>query len=153
MAADTGLAALRISYAKDKRVVPGIDKKNGVTTHNSQFVRMSTKGGIEIVNSLSEVNVDEYLVIGVDEGQFYPDLVKIVTSWVNNGKLVYISSLDSDSDGNLFGDITKLLPISSSFKKLTARCVFCLEEGHVVEAIITASLHKKDSQVLVAGLK
>ena len=153
LAADTQLTVLRISHQKDQRLTAGMDKKNGVTSHHSQFIRLSTKVNNIVVTSLAKVEVDDYQVIGIDEGQFYPDLVPSVKQWVREqGKIVYVSSLDADSNGNLFGGVSQLMPIAQTFKKKTARCTFCLVEGKVTPAIITARLVNKGGQTLVGGL-
>ncbi len=45
---------------------------------------------------LKEVSshVKDYDVIGVDEGQFFPDLVDAVEEYANLGKIVIIAALD-----------------------------------------------------------
>ncbi len=45
---------------------------------------------------LKEVSshVKDYDVIGVDEGQFFPDLVEAVEEYANLGKIVIIAALD-----------------------------------------------------------
>ena len=44
---------------------------------------------------MEEVNdlISEYDVIGVDEGQFFPDIVEFCEKAANEGKIVIVSSL------------------------------------------------------------
>ena len=151
--ADTGWKVLRVSYAQDKRETTAVDELNGVTSHNSQFVRLSKLINNISVNSIDEVDPGEYHVIGVDEAQFYDEkLVSIVTHWVRElGCIVYVTALDADSDGNLFGHTAKLMPISTTYEKMTSFCHYCRAEGKLTTAVITACLRDRDDVKLVGG--
>jgi len=162
-AADTKkrCSVLRISHAKDIRKTAGMDHNNKVTSHCSQFSGISKNVNNILVDRLTDIDVQDYHVIGIDEAQFYPDLVKSIKSWVlHKNKLVYISALDVTSEGQLFGDTTKLIGISTSFQKLNAICEQCLYEREEVDqvdplhdppAIITDCMVKKSCSVLVGG--
>lgn len=62
---------------------------NKITTHNKEMV--DARG----VLKLSELNDSwkSYDVIGIDEGQFFTDIVEFAELFANNGKIVIISSL------------------------------------------------------------
>lgn len=160
-AADTGMSVLRIGYlGSDNRNTDGgvseDSQKDGITSHSSQFNSLSSKVKSIKMDHISGIPVDKYQVIGIDEGQFFPDLYTIVKEWVTKySKIVYISALDGDSNLNLFGEqVTKLLPISTKFKKMTARCIYCLrDKNYVTPAVATARLIKSNSQKLIGGLE
>nr|QBK91152.1 MAG: thymidine kinase [Pithovirus LCPAC202] len=157
MASDTGLKVLRIGHKDDIRNTASVDVENGITTHHSQFMKLSTKIKSVLVSKLSEVDPNGYHVIGIDEGQFFPDLYLQVKNWVLNlGKIVYIASLDADSNLELFGQVTKLIPIAETVTKKTARCIFCLENESgliITPAVSTVCKVEKVGQTLVGGLE
>lgn len=53
-------------------------------------------------------------VIGVDEGQFYPDLLEVVQRLADAGKKVIVSALDGDFRRKPFGDVLQLVPLADS---------------------------------------
>lgn len=67
----------------------------------------------------------EYDVLGVDEGQFFPDVISFSESLANLGKVVIIAALDGTFQRQAFGDISKLVPLSESIIKLNAICMVC----------------------------
>lgn len=157
MAADTGMEVLRIGHSSDVRDTTSSDISNGITTHHSQFDSLSPKIKSVIASNLSQIDPNGYHIIGIDEGQFFPDLYTTVREWVMKlGKIVYIASLDADSNLELFGQVTKLIPIAETVKKKTARCIFCLQNksGSIITpAVTTVCKVKKKNQTLVGGLE
>jgi thymidine kinase len=155
--ADTGLKVLRIAHSSDVRNTASVDSENNITTHHSEFVKLSSKIKSMAASRLSEIDVSQYHSIGIDEGQFFPDLYETVKKWVmDSGKIVYIASLDADSDLNLFGQVTKLIPISEKVTKKTARCVSCQQNKNgslITPAITTVCTVKKNGQTLIGGLE
>lgn len=84
-----------------------------------------------------ELNIEElmrYDVIGIDEAQFFGELVKPVIELAKRNKIIVISGLDADSDQNVFLNVVNLIPYSSNVKKLTALCNECIanhNERHI----------------------
>ncbi len=62
----------------------------------------------------------DYDVIGVDEGQFFPDLVDFCEMAANAGKTVVVAALDADYNRRAFGRVHELLPLAESVHKLRA---------------------------------
>jgi len=122
---DTGFTVLKIVHADDVRdnfIEAG-------STHNSSFTSLSFKIDVVRAGSLASVDVTKYNVIGIDESQFFPDLVKYVTEWVeNHGKHVRAVGLDGDANKQKFGSILDLIPLADEVLKLQAKCRFCLNE-------------------------
>lgn len=77
-----------------------------------------------IAGELSSIDVSAYEVIGVDEGQFYPDLDTACERWANLGKLVIVSMLDGTYERLPFPNLclARLLPLCESIVKLNAVC-------------------------------
>lgn len=147
----THYTVLRINYSKDIRDTTSIDHKSGITSHSSSFRGISDKIAIQTVSDLEEAHVDDYDVIGMDEAQFYTGIKKYVLRWLRDGKIIYVTGLDGFSNGELFGEITQLLPYATTFSKLTATCKFCMESSILRCAIMSASIKKRDGSVCVAG--
>ncbi|KAH7832433.1 Thymidine kinase [Monocercomonoides exilis] len=64
-------------------------------------------------------------VIGVDEGQFYPDLLEFCEAQANDGKIVIVSALDGTFQRKRFNDVVDLIPMCESVVKLTSVCMIC----------------------------
>jgi len=88
-------------------------------------------------------------IIAFDEGQFYKDLYRVVKDLLLKNFKVIVSALDSDSNGEPFGDITKLMILSDSVTKLTAVCMKCRCD----HAIFSQKLKKGGDQIEVGDLE
>lgn len=65
-----------------------------------------------------------YDVIGIDEGQFFPDL-KIIDNWANLGITIIVSALNGTSEKKPFSPIQDIIPLSDRIDKLSAVCTSC----------------------------
>ncbi|OBS73387.1 hypothetical protein A6R68_12064 [Neotoma lepida] len=68
-------------------------------------------------------------VIGIDEGQFFPDIVEFCEMMANAGKTVIVAALDGTFQRKAFGSILNLVPLAESVVKLTAVCMECFREA------------------------
>ena len=64
-------------------------------------------------------------VVGIDEGQFFPDLVEFADRAGNEGKRVIVAALDATFEREAFGDVCRLLPVAEQVTKLSAVCTAC----------------------------
>jgi len=142
---------LRIGHSMDIRKTAGFDAKNNITSHSSSFATLSSKINTKSTDDLDKIDIENFDIIGIDEAQWFKELAKTVINWLNQGKIIYISSLDAYSNGNVCGEATQLIGYCSTFKKLTADCVYCSELSHRRPAIITASRIKKNGNIHVGG--
>ncbi|XP_069951822.1 thymidine kinase, cytosolic isoform X2 [Cherax quadricarinatus] len=111
---------LIIKYANDIRY-----DANGITTHDKQILPAVSA---TVLKDLKESAL-EYSVIGVDEGQFFPDTVEFAEEMANCGKIVIVAALDGTYQRLQFGNILHLVPLAESVVKLTAVCMICYEEA------------------------
>jgi len=88
-------------------------------------------------------------IIAFDEGQFYTDLYRVVKDLLLKKFKVVVSALDSDFNGDPFGDITKLVTLSDSVQKLTAVCMACKCD----HAIFSQKLKVGGDQIEVGDLE
>jgi len=125
-----------IKYVGDTRY----DNGPCVVTHDQE------KQEAFATKHLSDVETDSFDVIGVDEGQFYPDLVSFCESMANRGKIVIVAGLDGSYLRRPFPTIADLIPLSESIVKLSAICMKCSES-----AAFTSRLTNETGSEVIGG--
>uniref|UniRef100_A0A914QRC2 Thymidine kinase, cytosolic n=1 Tax=Panagrolaimus davidi TaxID=227884 RepID=A0A914QRC2_9BILA len=111
-----GKRVLLIKYSEDTRY--DIDK---VTTHDS--VNMDAVNSLNLLPLYAKALY--YDCIGIDEGQFFQDIVPFADSLADSGKLVYVAALDSNFQKEPFPNIAYLLAKAEEAHKLNAICICC----------------------------
>ena len=66
-------------------------------------------------------------VIGIDEAQFFPDLVDFVKQKLKDGFKLIVAGLDGDYKREKFGKILDLIPMADKYTKKYALCGVCLD--------------------------
>jgi len=98
----------------------------GVSSHSSNFKGISSLINVARSDNLSQINIDGYGVIGIDEAQFFPCLEK-VKDWVNSGKNVIVSGLIADAFMNPFGKINTLISFADNVIQCHSICSECIK--------------------------
>ncbi|CAG5128896.1 unnamed protein product [Candidula unifasciata] len=111
---------LVIKYAKDIRY-----DFTGIATHDRQVLPAVS---CETLTDLMPEAL-KHDVIGIDEGQFFPDIVSFCDQLANHGKVVIVAALDGTFQKKGFGDILNLVPLAEHVMKLTAVCLKCYKEA------------------------
>lgn len=97
----------------------------GILTHTP----LSHKLEEIFLDSLAELqkinDFESYKVIGVDEGQFFPNLARDVSLLANNGYEIIIAGLNATSEQSPFEEIQKVIPIAEKITKLNSVCMKC----------------------------
>ena len=136
----TNRASVIIKFHGDSRY----DNGAIVTTHAGirQISTPETKSlapvRIVIASCLSEVDVSEP-VIGIDEGQFFPDLVECCERWAAKGHCVIVAALDGDFARRPFGQVCSLIPLCESVEKRRGICMVCRSRDSAFTQRIGAS--------------
>lgn len=117
---------LLVKYAKDVRY-----DQTGVATHDRQVSKATPA---ERLYALSE-EAEKSHVIGIDEGQFFPDCVQFAEEMANKGKIVIVAALDGTFQRQGFGNILNLVPLAESVIKLNAVCMQCYREASYTKRI------------------
>ena len=111
------------------------------STHNPLYKeKLSQESGVTLVSALqiSDVDVTDYDVVGIDESQFFEDLVDDVIDLVDTyHKIVIVSGLNGDKNRKKIGFINDLIPHMDSCTFLTAYCQLCSEKKIKRNAIFT----------------
>lgn len=157
--ADLGFKVLLITYqGSEERTTEAVS--GAVTSHNSQFNRMSPKIDVVSAKRLDQVEMGRYDVIGIDEAQFFGDLKPTTLLWLLVGqRRIICAGLDADFNREPFNidpqtpnGILSLIPHADHVEKLHAKCVPCLRETQcLVNASYTARLVAGSGQVLIGG--
>lgn len=119
---------LIVRYAKDVRY-----SEDGIATHCGQSLPAVS------ASALSELTeqADNYDVIGIDEGQFFCDVVSWCEMMANRGKIVLVAALDGTFQRKAFSDILALVPLAEVVTKLVAVCMVCFKDAAFSKRIST----------------
>ena len=85
-------------------------------------------------------------MIGLDEGQFFTDVVEFAENLANIGKTVVIAALDGTYQRQKFNRILELVPLSEHVVKLNAVCMMCAGD-----AAFTKRIKSNDDRLEVIG--
>jgi len=119
-----------LKYAKDQRY-----SAESVATHDLQM-RKALSCSL-LMPQLQECM--KYDVIGIDEGQFFADIVEFSDYLANHGKTVIIAGLDGDYRRIPFGRILELVPKCESLTKISAVCTTTGKDASYSQRIIDSS--------------
>ena len=147
--ADIDLPVLYLNSEDDTR-----GEHHHYSTHNSSLHQLSYKVKTSKARNLMDIKDDilsQYKVIGIDESQFFDDLVPFVKKLLRMKKVVYVAGLDGDSNQQLFGQFSNLIPYATEVRKLTAICDICKTEGRIVPAGMTIRKYKSSTIKEVGG--
>ena len=100
-----------------------------LTTHEGHKFR--EQPNVRIVRALTLAglgNVPEQ-VVGIDEGQFYPDLAGWCDRAARRGKRVIVAALDGDFKREPFAQVCRLMPLCDSVTKQTGVCMCCFRDS------------------------
>lgn len=117
---------LVVRYANDNRY----DTQSLATHDKQKLPAMSAT----VLTDLKRFT-DEVDVIGVDEGQFFTDIVSFSEEMANLGKIIIVAALDGTFQRTGFGDILNLVPLAESVVKLTAVCMSCFADASYTKRI------------------
>lgn len=123
------------------------------STHSSEFTKLSPKITVFKTKYLSEVEkfIIDYDIIGIDEGNFYDDILEI-TDWIRKyNKHIIVSGLNGDYNQEHFGKLDRLYPHADDIIKLNAICVDCVKTGHVISAPFTYCIKPSEEKIHVGG--
>jgi len=118
---------LMIKYCFDNRYTDA-DK---MSTHDKVMMAACSAGRLDAVveNEATAQKYADAQVIGIDEGQFFPDIVEFCERAANQGKIVIVAALDGTFEKKPFGRILDLIPLAEKLDKLNAVCTVCYSDA------------------------
>lgn len=111
---------LVVKYSKDTRY-----SDTGMATHDRNTMEAVSASRLSEVRAAALQNA----VIGIDEGQFFPDVVEFSEEMANLGKTIIVAALDGTFQRKPFGSILSLVPLAESVVKLNSVCMTCFKEA------------------------
>jgi len=112
---------IMIKFIGDQRYT----KKSEVVTHDQiKYDSIDCKNLTESFDLLKD-----YDIIGIDEGQFFPDLVEISEKLAHLNKTVIIAALNGDFRMEPFPVIARIIPKADKIKLLKAYCFNCHKDA------------------------
>ena len=112
---------IMIKFIDDQRYT----KKSEVVTHDQiKYDSIDCKNLTESFDLLKD-----YDIIGIDEGQFFPDLVEISEKLAHLNKTVIIAALNGDFRMEPFPVIARIIPKADKIKLLKAYCFNCHKDA------------------------
>jgi thymidine kinase len=121
-----GRSVLVIKYLGDNRFTdePIIRTHSGLTFGNEDATEHKGRQIVVMADRLMEVHIpDDVTDIGVDEGQFFPDLSDVCISWARvGGTDVHISALLADKDQRHFGVVNGDTYVPGPVEKILPMC-------------------------------
>lgn len=138
-----GKRCLIVRHKLDKRY--DLDSSKSITTHmKCQY------GGSDIVvvdaltDSLFTDILEQYHVVGIDEGFLFENISIFCTNLANRKIDVVVSTIDSSFKQACFPEIGKLTAISEHVIKLSAICMDCQSDAH-----FTVRISDEDQDVVM----
>jgi thymidine kinase len=128
-----------LRYANDTRY-----HETKCSTHNRD---MEDAVSVSRLSELPDSVFDAFDVIGVEEGQFFSDLVDFCDKHANMGRIVIVAALDSDANRKPFGSVCDLMAKAERVTKLSAVCMVCRTR----DAPFTKRLVASDAVELIGG--
>lgn len=117
---------LVVKYRRDTRY-----SSDCMSTHDKTMLpAISAETLGEVAGALEQVDV-----IGIDEGQFFPDLVEFCEKQANLGRIVIVAALDGTFQRKPFGHVLELVPLAEEVFKITAVCMVCKGDAHFSKRI------------------
>ena len=106
-AAIAELDCLIIKHTADSRYTDEAE----IHAHSGRTVSESNSISTVKANCLEDVSeqVKRVQVVGIDEGQFYPDLIACCEKWANAGKRVIVAALDGTYAREPFAQVCDLV--------------------------------------------
>lgn len=139
---------LKITFFLDDRKTLNCD--SNTSTHNKNLnINIKNTDYKKVKNLFECKDIDKYDIIGIDEAQFFEDLVEFVDFCLKKGKKVYCVGLNLDFNKNIFGKIHLLKYLSSEYKVLSSKCYFCGKEANFTKLFLNKTNY--DENILIGG--
>jgi len=117
-----GLKCLLVRFDMDDRAPDGCVFTHDKTINCSNYTMITA-------HLLTEVQVADFDVVAVLEGQFFEDL-EISALWASAGKTVLVEALIASHQRIMFDPVTRLMPKVDRVRYLRAKCACCRTGAH-----------------------
>lgn len=125
-----------------------------VSEMNGEAVKLQRLKDYPIERLINEDGTLKFESVTVDEAQFFPDLKKTITFFVDvlNIPFVYVAGLDGSAKRKKFGQITDLIHDADSYTKLkNARCEVCAKNKKHKLALFSHKIDGSNKNTIDVG--
>jgi thymidine kinase len=124
-------------YTKDAIVATHSELRQGSTAGDTTASAIRV---VKIGKLLSEVGPVDENFIGINEGQFKDDLVKLCVQWASEGREVVVAALNGTSSLEPWPQISALIPhCDGGIDMLEGVCMVCRDRGSAFSQKIVPS--------------
>ncbi len=97
-------------------------RREGITTHDGQIFVECERSKIVNTKKLADLSLSGATFVGVDEGQFFPDLADVCAKWAQAGVRVVVAALSGDASCKPYSTVSRLVAVSDVVTHLAATC-------------------------------
>ena len=114
-----------------KTILVTYNNKNYIKEEGKLITHDLTKEKALLCENLTEIFIEliNYDVIGIDEGQFFSDLLNICDALSRLGKIIFVSALSSNDKMKPYDNVSKLIPFVDKIKLMKTYCFFCHKQA------------------------
>jgi thymidine kinase len=112
----------------------------------------SLENASDIYDTIVDLSLNKEIhtdIIAFDEAQFFENLYPVVKDLLSQEYKVIVSALDSDFNGEPFGDIPKLVTLSDTIVRTTGVCMRCKSD----KAIFSQKLKQGGVRIEIGNLE
>jgi thymidine kinase len=145
--ATMGASVLYINHAYD-------DRGEVFSSHNPSISKLHPNISTKKVSDVKEIIAasSDYLIIGLDEAQFFTGLKDCVMELVEKqGKRVLVAGLSSNYLREPFGEMIDLIPVCDRVTKLSSCCSLCAKSKKIKQALFSYRVNESKQEVLVGA--
>ena len=140
-----GAPVLCINHSSDSRT----KEYNSIQSHEGRSIPAVKTN--ELMSLVSTLKFETAKVIGIDEAQFFGDLVEFVKYAEYAKKIVFICGLDGDYQRKPIGQILQCIPLCDSVVKLTAYDMIDKDGTPAIFTHLNCQDDAPESHILVGG--
>ncbi|MEM3062029.1 MAG: thymidine kinase [Nitrososphaerota archaeon] len=125
-----------------------LDNRDDLLSIHNPLYNINNKLKIDFIKSktIDLEKLEKYDVIGIDEAQFFSELVEKVLYLLEKEKIIIVSGLITDFSKKKFGNIIDLIHHCDTITKLDAICEYCKKP-----AIFSKRLSENKEQIETGG--
>lgn len=133
-----------------------LDQRGDIFSTHNPILKPLEMGDIQCVKASRLESIlklsEPFLVIGIDEAQFFGDLKEMVLQLVESkGKRVIVAGLSSNFKREPFGEIFSLIPYADDVTKLKSLCGLCVKSKKLKDAHFSYRMSNHTEEVLVGA--
>jgi thymidine kinase len=145
-----GARVLYVNHSLDTR--GEVFSSHNPLISSDALCKIDTKKVFDVAELISAA--DDYLVIGIDEAQFFNGLKDAVMHLVEEkGKRVLVAGLSGNYLREPFGDLIQLIPVCDRITKLSSCCSICAKAKQIKQAHFSHRIHSEMKKQILVGAK